>query len=67
MDTLSTVLRYEMFFVLTALALIVAYRMLTRQINTRALLRDKIGGRAFSPSRLQLFVLTLLIAIHYCG
>jgi hypothetical protein len=65
MDTLSTVLRYEMFFVLTALAVIIAYRLLTRQINTKGLLRDKVGGRAISPGRLQLFIVTLLIAIYY--
>jgi hypothetical protein len=65
MGTLSTVLRYETLFVLTALAVIIAYRLLTRQINTRGLLRDKIGGRGMSPSRLQLLVVTLLIAVYY--
>jgi hypothetical protein len=65
MDALSTILRYEMFFVLTALAVIIAYRLLTQQINTKGLLRDKIGGRATSPGRLQLLIVTLLIAIYY--
>jgi hypothetical protein len=65
MGTLSTVLRYETLFVLTALAVIIAYRLLTRQINTRGLLRDKIGGRGMSPGRLQLLVVTLLIAVYY--
>jgi hypothetical protein len=65
MDTLSIVLRYEAFFLLTALAAVIAYRMLTRQINTRGLLQDKVGGRAVSPGRLQLLVVTLVIAV-YC-
>ena len=65
MDTLSIVLRYEVFFVLTALAVIIAYRLLTRQINTNGLLRDKVGGRAISPGRLQLLIVTLLIATYY--
>lgn len=41
MTTLSTVLRYEMFFLLAALAVIVFYRLLTGQINTDGLLADK--------------------------
>ena len=35
MDTLFTVMRYEMFFVFVALASIVGYRMLTGHINTK--------------------------------
>jgi len=65
MDTLSAVLRYEMFFVLAGLAGIVAYRLLTRQINTDGLLRDKVGGRAVSPGRLQLLVVTLFVAVYF--
>ena len=65
MNTLSTVLRYEVFFALTALVVIIAYRLLTGQINTRGLLRDKVGGRAISPGRLQLLIVTLLIIIYY--
>jgi hypothetical protein len=65
MNTLSTVLRYEMFFVLTALAVIIAYGLLTRQINTKGLLRDKVGGRAISTGRLQMLIVTLVIAIYY--
>ena len=65
METLPAVLRYEMFFILTALAVIVTYRLLTRQINTNGLLRDKISGRAVSAGRLQLLIVTLLIAVYY--
>ena len=41
MTTLSTVLRYEMFFLLAALAVIVFYRLLTGKINTDGLLAEK--------------------------
>ena len=65
MEMLSTVLRYEVLFALMVLAAIIAYRLLTGRINTRGLLRNKIGGHAISPGRLQLFVVTLLILIYY--
>jgi hypothetical protein len=65
MDALSTVLYYEMFFVLTALAATVAYRLLTGRINTAGLLRDKVSGRAISPGRLQLLVVTLVVAVYF--
>jgi hypothetical protein len=65
MEMLSTVLRYEVLLALTVLAAIIAYRLLTGQINTRGLLRDKVGGRAISTGRLQLLVVTLLIMIYF--
>lgn len=65
MDALSTVLRYEMLFLLVGLIAIVTYRLLTGGININGLLLDKTGGRAFSPGRLQLLVVTLGIAIYY--
>lgn len=65
MGALSAFLRYELFFLLAALAVIVAYRMLTRQINMSGLLRDKVGGRAVSPGRLQMLIVTLVVAVYY--
>src|SRR6266853_2477017 len=65
MNALQTVLRYEMLFMLTGLILIVGYRLLTLQMNTRGLLRNKSSGRAFSPGRLQLLVVTLGIGLYY--
>ena len=41
MATLSTLLRYEMLFLLATLAVIVFYRLLTGQINMDGLLTDK--------------------------
>jgi hypothetical protein len=64
MGTLSTILRYEMSFLLMGLGVIIAYRLLTGQINTRGLLRDKVGGRRLSPGRLQMLIVTLFMAIY---
>jgi len=63
MNTLFTVMRYEMFFVILALALIVAYRLLTGRIKTTGLLQDKITHE-FSPGRLQMLIATTLVAIY---
>lgn len=65
MNSLATALRYEMLFLLTALIVVISYRLLTRQININGLLADKMSGRAFSPGRLQMLVVTLGIAIYY--
>ena len=65
MDTLSTVLRYEMLFLLTALIVLIAYWMLTNRINVKGLLVDKTSGRAFSPGRLQLLIVSMSIALYY--
>lgn len=65
MNALSTVLRYELLLMLTAFILVVSYRLLTRGIKTDGMLRDKTNGRAMSPGRLQMLVVTLGIAIYY--
>jgi len=65
METLSTALRYEMLFLLVALIVMITYRLLTRKINIEGLLLDKTSGRAFSPGRLQLLIVTMSIAIYY--
>jgi len=65
MSTLSEVLRYEMLFLLIGLIVIIAYRLLTGGINTTGLLLDKTGGRAVSPGRLQMLIVTMSIAIYY--
>ena len=65
MDTLAIVMRYEVAFVVLSLALVIAYRMFTRQINTKELLQDKVGGRGISPGRLQMFMVTFLMAIYF--
>lgn len=65
METLETVLRYEMSILLLLLIGTIGYKLLVQQINTNGLLMDKTGGRAFSPGRLQMLVITLSIAVYY--
>ena len=74
MGSVTTVLRYEVLLFLTALALIVAYQLLTGKINTRRMLfakrRDAAGSSArrrtgeLSPSRIQLLVVTIGVSIY---
>lgn len=67
METLFTVQRYTMFFLLIILAVIVGYRLLNGTIITRGLLKDKQDqdGGKFSPGRLQMLMATLLVAIYF--
>jgi hypothetical protein len=65
MGTLATILRYELFFLLIALAVIVGYRLITQQINVKGLVMDKMRGRGVSPGRLQMLIVTMSIAIYY--
>ncbi|HEY0004004.1 MAG TPA: hypothetical protein VGB17_04270 [Pyrinomonadaceae bacterium] len=65
MDALSMALNYEMLFLLTGLVVLITYRLLTNRINMRGLLLDKTSGRAFSPGRLQLLIVTVVIALYY--
>ena len=74
MGSVTTVLKYEFLLFLGALALIVTYQLLTGRINMRRLLFAK--GRAaadpstqrrtsgLSPSRIQLLVVSLGVAIY---
>ena len=59
MDTLLTITQFEFKILLYGLALVIAYKMLTKRINTEGLLLNKDTGR-FSPARLQLLLLTLI-------
>ena len=65
MNSLTTILRYEIWIFLAVLAAVVAYQLLTGSINTRGLLRDKMKGRGFSPGRLQLLMATFAGAFYY--
>jgi hypothetical protein len=65
MNALATILRWELFFVLIALAAIVAYRMITQQINVTGLLMDKTGGRVVSPARVQMLMATMGMVAYY--
>lgn len=65
METLGIILRYELLILLLVLIAIIAYKLLVQQINTNGLMLDKTSGRAFSPGRLQMLVITLMIAVYY--
>ena len=65
MNALATVLRYEIWILLTVLVAVLTYRLLTGRINTRGLLQDKMTGRAFSPGRLQMLIVTIGGALYY--
>lgn len=65
MATLMTFVRWEISFLLAALASLVAYQILTRTITTRGLLSEvKNGVLSFSPARLQLLMFTLATAAY---
>lgn len=65
MYALSEALRYEMIILLISFIVIITYQLLTNKINTKGFMLDKTGGRAFSPGRLQMLVVTLSIALYY--
>jgi hypothetical protein len=66
-DQIIWFVKLEVLAFLGALVAIVAYRLLTGQINTNYLLygTKKDGTKYFSPERLQLLVFTLGTAMFY--
>lgn len=59
--------KFEVFLFLVGLAAIIAYRLLTGQINTQYLLygTKRDGTKYYSPERLQLLLFTLGTAMFY--
>jgi hypothetical protein len=64
---LTRILHLELLGFLFALAAVVAYQILTRQINTVGLLSSKDGSGQTSPERIQLLLATLATAATYLG
>jgi hypothetical protein len=58
------ILRWEGLGFLLALSALLAYRMLTRQINLRGLLGDGTEDGAVSPERVQLLVTTIAVSCN---
>jgi hypothetical protein len=58
-------LRYELWFFVGGLAIVISCRLLNGAINTGCLLNSKESGGGYSPARLQLLLSTLGIAIYY--
>jgi hypothetical protein len=65
MNALATLIRYEIWFALIGLLLVVSFQLLTGQINTRGLLDEKAGKGNFSPAQLQLLLFTVGAAFYY--
>jgi hypothetical protein len=61
------ILHWEMLGFFWLLAVTLAYRMLTREINLRGLLTDSIHRERVSPERVQLLVASLTISAQYAG
>lgn len=62
---MATILEIEGWGFLGLLGAIVAYRLLTRQINMSGLLLRKDGSGSPSPERVQLLVATLAVGGNY--
>ena len=56
---MDTFLRYEIAAIVGGFALVVAFQLVTGQINLRNMLAEKDGSGRYSPIRVQLLVLTL--------
>jgi hypothetical protein len=69
METISLVMRIEIWGLVIGLATIVFIQMLSGAMITKGLLDDKVGGGSlgFSPARLQLLASTAVIACYYVG
>lgn len=60
--SLVRVLGLEAVALVYAMAALVAYRLLTSQINIRGLLLDKSGSGLVRPERVQLMITTIAVA-----
>jgi len=67
MDFLSKMVYWEMIFLLGGLCVIVLWRLFTGGIRLNLLLYgdDSTGQIFFSPGRLQLLMITLLVALRF--
>ncbi len=59
------ILHFEAVGFLFALAVVVAFQLLTRQINLRGVFHRKDGSGQTSPERVQLLLATIAAASHY--
>ena len=69
MTTLQTVIRTAGLAWLVALAILVAIGLLRRTINSSGLLSERLGAAKgkLSPTRIQLLLVTLVVAAVYLG
>ena len=64
METLTTIIRFELWLILGGLAVVIAYKLMTGGINMAGLLDDKVS-RDLSPGRVQLLAFTVAGAGYY--
>jgi hypothetical protein len=69
METISQVMRIEVWGLAIGLATIVFIQMMSGTMITKGLLDDKVGSGSagFSPARLQLLASTAVVACYYVG
>ncbi|MDR4507747.1 MAG: hypothetical protein MRJ65_05840 [Candidatus Brocadiaceae bacterium] len=65
MNTLIVFVKYEVWFFLSMLMLIVCYQILTGKINIKGLFCEKNGSKRTSSVRIQLVFMTVLSAGYY--
>jgi hypothetical protein len=63
----TTILHYEGWGFICVIGAMVAYRMLTRQIDIGGIFGNKDGSPGASPERIQLFLATLSLGATYLG
>ena len=61
----TSILHFEGWGFLYLLGAMVAYRLLTRQINLKGLFLRKDGSNSVSPERVQLLIATLAMSANY--
>jgi hypothetical protein len=64
---MTSILHFEGWGFLCLLGALVAYRLLTGQINLNGLLLRKDGTGAVSPERVQLLLATMALSAKYLG
>ena len=64
---INTILHYEGWGFICLVGGIVAYRLLTGQIQMRGIFANKDGSPGASPERVQLFLATLSLGSTYLG
>lgn len=65
MNTITTLIRIEIWFFLIGMMIVVGYQILTGRISIRGLLSEKNGTGSYSTVRIQLLTFTLISTFYY--
>ena len=63
MKTIAMVIRFEVWFLLLCLIVIIGHRLVAGTISTRGMLSEKRPARNYSPMRLQMLLFTLMTVL----